>query len=209
MNINKKNKIIQSNIELLRIFSMIIIIAHHAIVHGILKRKDVWKIKNKRNILIVIIFNSAGKISNAIFFIICGYFHIKKEKINLNSIIWKTCFYGFIISVIGKRANFFKIYDFNNIKFDSSIKLLRFNPVTSGIYWFVTTYIILIAFSLELNKFLNKLNKIGYILFLLFFYIIWYFISFYYNSEYLELKSAIFFYSIGGYLKIYPKKKFI
>ena len=89
------------------------------------------------------------------------------------------------------------------------VNLLRYNPLTSGIYWFITVYIILIVFSLELNKFLNKLNKIGYLMFLIFFYIIWYYISYYYNSQYFQIKSAIFFYCIGGYLKIYPKKKYI
>lgn len=65
MNIKKKN--IQSNIELLRIFAMIIIISHHATLHGILKRKDVWKYKNKINKLILKMFHFSGKIGNAIF----------------------------------------------------------------------------------------------------------------------------------------------
>jgi hypothetical protein len=207
MNINKKNKIIKSNIELLRIFAMIIIIAHHATVHGVFKIKDVWKYENKINLLILKMFQWSGKISNALFFMICGYFHIKKNKLNLNSIIWKTCFYGFLISIIGKIAKFFKINDFENENSYIKLNLLKFNPLTSGIYWFITVYIILIIFSLELNKFLNKLNKLGYIIFLIFFYIIWYYISYYYGSGYFELKSSIFFYCIGGYLKLFPKKK--
>ena len=205
MNIKKKN--IQSNIELLRIFAMIIIICHHATIHGVLKRKDVWEYKNKINKFILKMFHWGGKISNAIFFIICGYFHIKKYKINLSSIIWKTCFYGFLISFGGKIAKNYKINDFDSEGVNNIVNLLRYNPLTSGIYWFISVYIILIVFSLELNKFLNKLNKIGYLIFLVFFYIKFYYISYYFNSQYFQLISAIYFYCIGGYLKTYKKKK--
>ena len=122
MNIKKKN--IQSNIELLRIFAMIIIISHHATLHGILKRKDVWKYKNKINKLILKMFHRGGNISNAIFFIICGYFHIKKYKINLSSIIWKTYFYGFLISFVGKIAKYYKINDFDSEGVNNIVNLL-------------------------------------------------------------------------------------
>ena len=210
MNDNKNKKIIQSNIELLRIFSMIIIIAHHSIVHGIFKYINYLEYENNnKNILIIKIFEHNGIMSNAIYFIICGYFHIKKYKINLYSIIWKTCFYGILSGLIGKISIFFGIKDFDNKDEKIFINYLNINPTTSGIYWFVTIYIILIVFSIQLNKFLNKLNKLGYIIFLIFFYIIWYYISYYYDNIYFRIKFALFFYCIGGYLKIYPKENSI
>ena len=210
MNDNKNKKIIQSNIELLRIFSMIIIIAHHSVVHGIFKYINFLEYENNnKNILIIKIFEHNGIMSNAIYFIICGYFHIKKYKINLYSIIWKTCFYGILSGLIGKISIFFGIKDFDNKDEKVFINYLNINPTTSGIYWFVTIYIILIVFSIQLNKFLNKLNKLGYIIFLIFFYIIWYYISYYYDNIYFRIKFALFFYCIGGYLKIYPKENSI
>jgi hypothetical protein len=200
---NTIKKEFKSNIELMRIFAMIIIIANHAINHEITKRKDIWKQKNKVNLFIAKMFNKSAYISNSLFFMICGYFHIKKFKLNLKSVIWKTCFYGFLLGFAGRIAQLFGNNDFDNKKLNT----LMFNPASSRIYWFISTYIIVILFSLELNKFLNNLTKIGYIIYLILFYIIWYFISYCYNGNYFKLKFGIFFYSLGGYLKLFPKKK--
>ena len=80
---------------------MIIIIAHHAMVHGIIKQIIILlKENNNINLLILKVFEYNGITSNEIYFIICGYFHIKKYKIKLYSIIWKTCFYGILRGLI-------------------------------------------------------------------------------------------------------------
>ena len=61
----------------------------------------------------------------------------------------------------------------------------------------MTVYFAIISFSSEINKFLRNLNKVGYTLFLLFFWKFWYIYSFDYNTKVKNLERGIIYCLIG------------
>jgi hypothetical protein len=205
----------QSNIELLRIFSMLLIIGHHLSVHGIAhslspnkERRNKWYNGNKINKLIFIYLIPGGNIGVGIFFIITGYFNIHKNKINLFSIIYTSLFYGLFTSLGALYlVNHFgvKFYDNTKSEYLYRINILKFHPISGDVYWFMSIYVFIISFSPVLNKFLRKLNKLGFTLFLLFFWKFWYAYTFYYQIKYRDLVRGIMYYIIGAYIKLHFK----
>ncbi len=74
----------QSNIELLRIISMILIVAHHFSVHG---GFDFSSTSFSVNRLYIQFLAMGGKIGVDIFVIISGYFLITSNKINIAKVL--------------------------------------------------------------------------------------------------------------------------
>ena len=212
MNAPKKKR--QSNIELLRIFSMILIIGHHFSFHGISTYvKDSLDInKYKKKVNFIFFFGPAGKIGVAIFFMISGYFYINKSNVNLTIVIYETIFYGVLTGIIGilfVHYGFKLRYDDTQSFIDSNISQIL-NPITGGSsYWFVSIYVLIISFTPIINVFLRKLKKIGYFLFLVLFWVLWYSIPYYYYyySVFINLENGLFFYCLGGFIKLHLKKQ--
>ena len=78
-------------------------------------------------------------------------------------------------------------------------------PLTSTLWWFVAVYVYLVLFSPIINAFLNKLNRKGFIAFLFVCWAIWYGLAFLIDTEFFELQKAVFFYSLGAFLRLYMK----
>ena len=179
---NNSSKIRQSNIELLRIAAMLMIVGHHMAVHGIYhvtageNAYSVYSIGTQLNKAFTSLFAPGGEIGVAIFFMITGYFQITKNTFSLKKIILQSFFYGAfctiafgIIELLGGMA---PLYVVKNIgKF--AMKAV-FTPITGNVWWFVTSYIIIMLLSPFINRYLNKLNKKGYIITILFIWILWY-----------------------------------
>ena len=189
---------------------MLLIIGHHLILHGfnVYVNDPYNKKKYGYKAHVSLFFKSGGKIGVNLFFIISGYFYINKKTISLAVVIWETIFYGILSAIIGLLSVKFgyELYNISEKDFNKKNILLIFNPVTGNVYWFVTVYIIIIAFSPNMNKFLKKLNKIGYTLFLLLFYGLWYIFSYKFGAKYIEIKNALFFYCLGGFFRLHMKK---
>lgn len=166
---NNTSKIRQSNIELLRIAAMLMIVGHHMAVHGIYhvmageNAYSVYSMGTQLNKAFTSLFAPGGEIGVAIFFMITGYFQIKKNTFSLKKIILQSFFYGAfctiafgIIELLGGMA---PLYVVKNIgKF--AMKAV-FTPITGNVWWFVTSYIIIMLLSPFINRYLNKLNKKG------------------------------------------------
>lgn len=79
------SRIRQSNIELLRIAAMLMIVGHHMAVHGIYhvtageNAYSVYSMGTQLNKAFTSLFAPGGEIGVAIFFMITGYFQIKKN----------------------------------------------------------------------------------------------------------------------------------
>lgn len=191
----------KTNIELLRIFSMILIILHHYVAHGGLVDIDIIS----GNKFIGKFLYIGGKLGVVIFILIIGYFMVdSKFKIRkLIKIYLEVLFYSVGIYLILLFCN--KI-EFSLTKFIKSIL-----PISYGQYWFVTGYIGLYIFSPFINKLIKNLDKSQYITLILIGTIVLVVIPTLTpkgKGIYSDILYFIYLYVLSGYLKKY-KIKFI
>lgn len=149
-----------SNFELLRIVAMLMIIAHHLSLHGIFSN-SIWDSNYVLNKIILSLFQPGGEVGVALFFMITGYFMYEREKGSIKKIWCETYFYGVVailIFFISKLVGFSYTYLTNGNAVKDIIEYL-FIPQISGIWWFVTAYIILILFLPVINPLLIHLKE--------------------------------------------------
>lgn len=151
-----------SNFELMRIISMLMIICHHIIVHGNLLNNC-----QRPGISSIIIFlNILFKIHILSFIVITGYFQSKSQfKLSkmLNLII-EGIFYSTIIFFIGYKLGW--VDSITPLSIIQNIGIDCFST-----YWFIATYLIVYMLSNYINKFINRLTHIEFkrLIMLLFF----------------------------------------
>ena len=189
-----------SNLELLRILSMLLIIIFHFNIHTTLVNNNGL---DPSTFLMHAFSISWGETAVLVFIIITGYFMIRqslnKRKILMISL--ETVFYSVVITLIGTATG---IIDFNGIY---AIEMIF--PIISTSYWFLTYYVVLLLLSPYLNKILNAITKSQYILLmtLLIFLTICLRIipvtSYIFGSY---IISFVLAYLIGGYFRLYPSK---
>jgi len=185
----------ESNIELLRIVSMFMIVAHHFSVHGKFTIETTSFINN----IWLQLLSSGGKIGVNIFIIISGFFLINSKKINLNKFIklfTQLLFYSILIFIIFIS---FRIEPFN-------IKIFIKHILGYPIWWFAKTYLVLYLIHPYINKLLNSLNKTEYKKLIIFLTIILSFIPTIttVNADDGSLVWFIYLYSLGAYISKYP-----
>lgn len=147
----ENQKIRESNFELLRIISMLMIFIYHYINYGGIL--EVGSYTNNK--LIAIFLFSGGRLGVNIFIIIMGYFMINsKFKIKKYiKMVLQVFFYSSILAII---AVYRLKTDFEHIDIKAYL-----TPVISGVYWFTTYYLIVYLFTPYLNKFIKSLGKKG------------------------------------------------
>lgn len=182
-----------SSIEVLRIISILFIIASHYCVHG---GFDVLNMNFSLNKVLLQCF-TLGNIGVVIFVMITGYFNststFKLKK--LFKIIYQTSFYSIIIYLLFVFTGF---ESFNLIK---AIK--NFFPIVFDQYWFMTCYIILYILSPYLNKFICNLSKKDFKLLLLILFFLWAIVPTF-TLQHLygnQIAQFILFYLIGAYIR--------
>ena len=186
-----------SNIEIIRILSMILIVISHWTVHSGILQIDTKLLFNK-----ILISNTVlGNIGVVLFFLISGYFGYKKSdsiKINIKKILkiaLQVIFYSVVLYFI------WGLYDKNILSLKNILK--AFMPITFKEYWYATVYIVLLFLSPFINLFIDNLKgKNNY--YFIYITTILFFIfptltkqDFYGN----ELIQAIYFYFLGSYIK--------
>lgn len=151
------------------------------------------------NLALGVLINSIFNMGVSIFGLISGYFEVKesyKKVINL----WLWCLFYSVLSTV--------IYSIGlrQINYKDIIKSLL--PISSGKYWYITAYIIIIFFSRFLNLAPRKLSKkdFGYLICLMFFLfaVIPTFCYFHVmNDGGKGLMNMILMYYIGRYIRLY------
>ena len=180
----------ESKFELLRIVSMILIIASHYSLHGGLLESDVTL-----NYIVASLLNVGGKLGVTCFVLITGYFMVDKsfKLSNVLRIAMQTLFYALIALFI--------LFLFNrDININIAINTLL-SPI-NGLYWFVTAYIGMYILSPFLNIVARKINNnYGLLIFLGFFISIvpFIFVSSHFMVD--NIRWFCFIYLIGAYLK--------
>ena len=189
----------QSNIELLRIISMLMIVFHHFAVHGGLK----WETPSVTipffwyNFIVM-----GGKIGVNIFVLISGYFLITSQGtlLNLKKILK---FWGQIIFYSISIFAIFSLFQVDNYGIKMFIKSVF--PITFSSWWFASTYFVMYIIHPFLNMFLNALSKKNYQLFLVMLVIMWSVIPTFMRSDF-QSNSLCWFvtlYAIAGYARLY------
>lgn len=210
----------QSNFELLRVFSMYIILLHHLIIHGVMQGfkggaySSLWMYGSKINQFFLWFFFPGGEVGVALFFMISGYFLITSNKLNIKKTILQTVYYGwftvflfFITSLIMHFSDLGNVYSYmTNKELTRELIFNIFAPLRSGQFWFVTAYVILLLLKPLYNEFLNKFNRNGYLIFLLFFWLFGLVFSTYFEIV-LGYTKAFFFYALGGYIRLFMADK--
>lgn len=155
-----------SNFELLRIIAMVMIVAGHYCIHGIVHGEEsvafnVWGQAEffKR-------FSSSmfmlGDVGVGVFFSITGYFCADKESIpNVRKVIEVTVFYSIISAITTVVIIILKSSALNRSIQDNVMMAIRlaFTPISSGFLWFSTAYLILCFCIPQINKGLSRLNR--------------------------------------------------
>ena len=191
-----------SRIELLRIFSMIMIVLSHYTVHNGINN---WELPLGFNRFLLEIIK-LGNIGVIIFVMITGYFGIQNKKtLNIKKIfllIFETLFYSIIFYLL------FIILGKANFSIDSILH--NFFPITFKSYWFMTVFIVLYFLIPYINIFLKSMTRNTYLSFLftciLFFFVLQILTGQNYYSS--EIIYFILFYSIGAYLYLYKDNFF-
>lgn len=200
-----------SNIELLRIVSMMMIVVHHFVAHGVMNYTDssrcfkVWEQGSAINRFLSCLAFPGGEVGVGIFFIITGYFYIKRDKADFSKIIIETSFYSILLSALSLILYFANLGGVVTKDISMSLKTAIL-PVSSGIYWFVTTYIFLLILTPLINPIINKANIKGHIALIIFLYFFWFVLGAF-GSPYFNLQKGLLFYAIGAFLRIHDFKK--
>lgn len=208
--ISNKTNLRQSEIELLRIMAMIMIIASHMSLHGII-RPGLLLSGNLVNRFLSS-FLVLGNVGVGLFFAITGYFseNGKQRKWNQKLFI-DILFYSVLTLIFLLSASNFKELQilFGVEEFDRLIRAvlrLLVTPITGENWWFVTAYIYLIIFIVPvLDKIDCQFNQTGRLILIcgIFFAQV---VSEYMGTPVMRLLQASGYYLVGKYVR-YRKER--
>lgn len=194
-----------SNFELLRIVSMIMIVAYHFAFWSDFDYTGLEAYPV--NYVFLNLLEIFGKVGVDIFILISGYFLIEKENIKATKVVklWLQIFFYSLLSYILFSLNIFKSdYSENSI----SLFIERIMPISHVNWWFASSYFIIFLFSPFFNKFLKSLSNKQYLIFLTLEVICGSIIVTLTQNEFQGIRLIPFFiiYSIGGYIKLHLNK---
>lgn len=192
-----------SNFELMRITSMLLIILCHIINFGGLYTN--CSNPALKVIFEILMFMTLVHVNS--FVMVSGYFQ-SKSKFKLSKLIkmiFQVIFYSSII--------FFVAYKIGWIKDINVVTILNnFIPSAISNYWFINVYIIMYLFSDYINMFIDRLSHDEYKKMLIMCFIILSLVPYITGLKILHSTGSSFFnfiylYMIGAYLRRYPLKE--
>lgn len=194
-----------SNIELLRIISVIMIIAGHSVTHGIMDVDGTvpyvyWTTGSLLNRVVTVLFVPGGDVAVGCFFLITGYFLSGREEIRGVGKVLETVSFYAGVSIVVETVIMIKTHSVNLSILDS------FAPLSSSLWWFASAYVLLILISPAISHFMRGLSEKQYWTIVFFLWIVWYVFGKIANFAYYPLLRALWFYLLGGALHKYPRK---
>ncbi len=186
-----------SNIELLRIISMLLIIMFHYSIYGGFTFDTSHLSLNK---IIIQFLSAGGQVGVNCFVLITGFFLIKSnftfEKLFKLSISVATYSVSIYIVFLACGLTDFNIR--NTVKY--------FFPIIFYQYWFVTNYVLIYIFSPFINEYIKSINRQKHLNIILLLTIIWSLIPTVTSANFHFSPLIWFFilYLISAYIRIYP-----
>ena len=189
-----------SNIELLRIVSMILVLVTHAayVSTDPPSQSDISICLGSSFMRAIV--ESLSEVCVNSFVLISGWFGIRSNKNRLFEFLFQVFFISFFVYVIMRMSGLTKAM---NIYEWIDVLMFKF-----GSYWFVRSYLILYLFAPVLNSFVEYYKKEQLRYFLLFFFLIQTIYGFYnssgwFSSGYSPL-SFMGLYMLARYMRLYP-----
>ncbi len=192
-----KKKTRDSNLEILRIISMLLIIGHHFAIYGVFPKTPLFPR------LFVDFLAIGGKIGVVCFMMITGYFMLesKYKTKKLLSLIIQTWTYSVGILIV---------FTFIGRTFSLSEVVHSLFPIIFREYWFITGYVIVYVLSPYLNMMVHKMKRKDLETLLMTFFILFIGINtFFFSSlgnQHEHFTYLIYIYLIGAYIKKYYEK---
>ncbi|NCC99247.1 MAG: acyltransferase [Bacteroidia bacterium] len=203
--VNTKTTIVEnitrkSNFELLRIITMLFIVLHHFVVHGlrIAGYSRLYPEEHPTNVGFLL--NSFFVIGVNVFVLISGYFSIKQSWKSFLRLYAICLFYNVLLAVLIENYSLFAALK-------DSIRIFSDNK-----YWFITDYFLLWLISPVLNSVIEgmKGNKQKFILFLILFAVFEFYFGWFWKGAYsfngYNLWNFMFLYFIGRFISLHTKE---
>lgn len=195
----------QSNFELIRIFAMLMIIGSHYVAHGILKVRtpdahSVFISGETINRIITVLYSPGGDIGVALFFMITGYFLAnRKDLVSQKKVMCQSFFYGLLLTVTTVVIVFFHLSSL--VGWGSVFIMIKHLPIpiSSGSWWFVSTYALVVLLAPLLNRLIENVNNKGVLLLVLYFGVLYVFFGF--GTTYYNIIRAPFYYLAGAFVR--------
>lgn len=192
----------ESNLELFRIITMLLIVAHHYVVNSGLMALDgpIYASTASKNSLFLVLFGAWGKIGINCFVMITGYFMCKSNITakKFVKLVGEWLFYRYVIHLV------FVIAGYEKLTSRSIIEIIV--PITKIEQNFTSCFVIFWLFIPFLNKLISLLNERQHIYLLMltgFTYIL------FGTAHRVAMNYVTWFmviYIISAYIRIYPKK---
>lgn len=194
----------KSNVELMRIFSMFLIILYHAAFHS---GFPTLPSRLTGNMMVVKILWFFGELGVNLFILTTGYFQVlgrfKWRKLLL--LLVQVQFYSWLVEFIGLYVG---------AEEAKTPLIFIFMPVSMKRYWFVTAYIIVYLFSPYMKVFIDAMDKKMFQRFLLTSLILYSviptllgFLEYDSNTEvwlyFNRMIWLLIMYSVGAYIRLY------
>ena len=187
-----------SAVELLRIISMVMIIAHHFSVHGGFYFQNA---SLTGNMLFLQLLSIGGKIGVNLFVMITGYFTILAEKQRQEKILklWlQIVFYSLVIYLLSCAGG---LMDFTAVGLAKSCL-----PVLTKQWWFSSAWFVLYLLAPWLNRLLKNLPQKRYRNLLIILGIFWCLIPVltWLPEQIRDVLWFMYLYALAGWLRLYP-----
>lgn len=192
----------ESNIELLRIISMILVLVSHASYTSLEPPTQEEISVSLDSAFLRGISESLSEVCVNIFILISGWYGIKVRTVRFIELLFQVLFVSLFIYTI---MRLFGLIQPMNINEWIELILIKHRG-----YWFVKAYIILYLFSPVLNTFIENVSRKQLKTFLTAFFVVQVIYGFYhYGSWYAGGYSPLSFmglYLLARYMRIYPNK---
>lgn len=195
-------KLRDSNLELFRILTMLLIVAHHYVVNSGLTSPDGPIVANPlaTDSIYLLLIGAWGKIGINCFVLITGYFMCKSEitATKFVKLLFEIMFYKIIIGLI------FIIFDYQPFEWKSILKMLV--PVTSVKQNFVGCFILFFLFIPFLNVLIRNLDEKKHIYLLILCSITYILFGTIHKVDMNYVSWFMVLYVISSYIRLYPKR---
>lgn len=210
----------KTHFELLRVLAMLMIVSHHFAVHGVqhVLSADIaycaWNCGSAFNRIVTSLLIPGGSVGIALFFMLTGYFLVKKQKPSVLKVCLQTIYYGLCLSiavillvVLHETTGIgWGFPELTLAKKATTVFQFALVPI-STCWWFVSAYVLLVLAAPRINLLLANLNKTGFLCLLAVTWFFWYNCQIGFHGAYYTLGKAFFFYLLGAYQRLHCDKK--